>query len=272
MGLYERLVILEREGGSAVLATVVQTRGSVPRREGTKMLIYANGQIEGTIGGGQMEATVIEEAMQALKDGKTRVKSYAFVDPEKGDVGVCGGEMEVFIEPIRPNPMVVVIGGGHVGKAVAHLAHWLGFRVVVSDDRPEFASPEAVPHADEYVLCALGELPERVSIHEETYLVLATRGVEVDMKGLPALLKTPATYIGVIGSRRRWETTVDKLQEMGVPAEMIHRVTSPIGLELNAETPEEIAVSIMAQIVMLRRGGSGEAMAHTPKRRKGKAK
>ncbi|NIS81685.1 MAG: dehydrogenase [Anaerolineales bacterium] len=272
MALFERLAALEREGGSAVLATVIQTRGSVPRREGTKMLIYADGRIEGTIGGGRMEATVIEEAMLALKDGKTRVKSYAFVDPEKGDVGVCGGEMEVFIEPLRPSPMVVVIGGGHVGKAVAHLAHWLGFRVVVSDDRPEFVTPEAVPDADEYILCALGDLPDKISIHEETYLILATRGVDIDVLGLPALLETPATYIGVIGSRRRWETTADKLQEMGISVEKLQRVTSPIGLELNAETPEEIAVSVMAQIVMMRRGGSGETMAHAPKRRKGKAK
>lgn len=272
MGIFERLAAIEREGGSAVLTTIVRTRGSVPRREGTKMLVLADGRTEGTIGGGQMEARVIEEALSALRDGRMRIQTYAFVDPQRGDVGVCGGEMDVLIEPIRPNPVVIVVGGGHVGKAVAHLAHWLGFRVVVSDDRPEFATEEAVPDADEYIECALGELPSKTTIHGETYLILTTRGVDVDVEGLPALLDTDAAYIGVIGSRRRWETTSQKLISAGVPDDKIQRVVSPIGLELNAETPEEIGVSIMAQIIMLRREGSGEIMAHTPKQSKSSSK
>jgi xanthine dehydrogenase accessory factor len=264
MGIYERLATLEREGGLAALATIIRSRGSVPRREGSKMLIFPDGRIEGTIGGGTLEIRVIEEALQTLKDGRPRVLEYSFVDPEKGDVGVCGGELEVFVEPINPSPTVIVIGGGHVGKAVAHLASWLGFRVVVSDDRPEFASPEAVPEADLHIHCALAELPGKIEINEATHLILTTRGVDVDVPGLPAILNTPAAYIGIIGSRRRWETTAKKMVEMGISEEKIARVTSPIGLELNAETPEEIAVSIMAEIIMLRRGGTGGPMAHSP--------
>jgi xanthine dehydrogenase accessory factor len=268
MRIFERLADIEREGESVAIATVIRAQGSVPRHEGSKMLIFPGGRIEGTIGGGELENRVIEEALQVLKDGKPRILKYAFRDPDKGDVGVCGGEMEVFVEALRPNSTLVVVGAGHVGKAVAHLASWLGFHIVVSDDRQEFASPQAVPDADEYIHCELGQLPEKMKIDEETYLVLTTRGMDVDVDGLPELLDTPAAYIGVIGSRRRWETTAKELIERGVPKEKIAHVVSPIGLEINAETPEEIAVSILAQIVMLRRGGTGETMAHQPQTEK----
>jgi xanthine dehydrogenase accessory factor len=232
------------------------------------MLVFPDGKIEGTIGGGQLEARVIEEALQALQDGNSRILEYAFVDPDKGDVGVCGGEMEVFVEALHLNPTLVIVGGGHVGRAVAHLGKWLGFHIVVSDDRPEYASPEMVPDAQSYIVCDLVDLPQRVKIHEATYLILATRGADIDAVGLPVLLETQAAYIGVIGSRRRWETTIDKLREAGVPEEKIARITSPIGLELHAETPEEIAVSIIAQVIMLSRGGSGESMAHSPSKQR----
>jgi xanthine dehydrogenase accessory factor len=247
------------------LATVVRDQGSVPRHAGAKMLIYSDGAFEGTVGGGELESQVIQEALQALQDGKPRLLEYAFHDVEQGDVGVCGGEMEVFVEPIQPPATVVVVGAGHVGSAVAFLAKWLGFRVVVSDDRPEFATPEAVPGADEYVAGPLSELPKQVPITPQTYLLLTTRGVAVDVEGLPSLLETPAAYIGIIGSRRRWEVAAQQLAEQGVPREQIERVTSPMGLELNAETPQEIALSMLAQIIMLHRGGTGEAMAHAPK-------
>jgi len=227
------------------------------------MLIRANGAIEGTIGGGDMEGRVIEQALEAIKDGGGRVLSYAFRDVQKGDVGVCGGEVEVFVEPIQARPKVVIVGGGHVGRAVSHLAHWLGFRVVVSDDREEFANEASAPDADEHIHCPLPELPERTTIDGDSYVLLTTRGMPVDIAGLPLLLKTDAAFIGVIGSRRRWEVCAEKLSEVGVPAEDIARVTSPIGLELGAESPEEIAVSILAEIVMLRRNGTGARMNRT---------
>lgn len=264
MGIFQRLAELERSGERAALAIVIRHQGSVPRHAGAKMIVFADGRIEGTIGGGELESRVIEEARAALADGRPRRLTYAFRDPEQGDVGVCGGEMEVFVDPVGQEPQLVVIGGGHVGKAVAHLGKWLGFRVVVCDDRPEFARPEAVPDADAHIACPLGEIPSRVDIHPQSYIVLTTRGVQVDVEGLPALLETPAAYIGVIGSRRRWETTAEALLDRGVSPEAVERVVSPVGLELNAETPEEIAVSIMAEIIMRRRGGTGERMAHTP--------
>jgi xanthine dehydrogenase accessory factor len=156
--------------------------------------------------------------------------------------------------------MIVVIGAGHVGKAVVHLAKWLGFRVAVSDDRVEFCTPESVPGADSYHPVQMGKLAESLKITRQTYLVVTSRGSNVDAEGLPGLLETNAAYIGVIGSKRRWATTVKALKDKGVPDEKLKRVHSPMGLELQAETPEEIAVSIMAEILMLRDKGTGKPM------------
>lgn len=268
MNMLQRLAEVERGGEPVALATIIQSRGSVPRRAGSKMLIYADRGIEGTIGGGTMEQRVIDQAEACLQDGQIRMVHYNFNDPALGDPGICGGEIDVSIEPFLPPPTLVIVGAGHVGKAVAHLAKWLHFRVVVSDDRPEFCNPENVPDADDYLVCALQDLPAKMKINRFTYLVLTTRGSPVDVAGLPAILETNPAFIGVIGSRRRWELTAAEMQNNGVPREKIERVTSPIGLELNAETPEEIAVSILAQIMMLRGTASGESMAHTPKMRK----
>jgi len=228
------------------------------------MLIHPDGGIEGTVGGGDFEHRIIQSGLEVLGGGRARVLKYEFRDLERGDVGVCGGEMEVFVEAIQPQATVVVVGGGHVGKAVAHLANWLGFRVVVNDDRAEFADAEAVPEADQVIHSPLAELSQQLPITPDTYILLTTRGVPVDVEGLPSLLSSEAGYIGVIGSRRRWEVCARQLAERGVPADQIDRVRSPMGLELNAETPEEIAVSMLAEIIMLRRGGSGEVMAHAP--------
>jgi xanthine dehydrogenase accessory factor len=151
---------------------------------------------------------------------------------------------------------VVVIGAGHVGKAVAHLAKWLGFYVAVSDDRPELCNPEAVPDGEQFLVMPMAEIPQHFKITDRTYLVLTTRNVTIDVPGLPALLETPAAYIGVIGSRRRWATTREQLVQAGVPEERLAGVHSPMGLELRAETPEEIAVSILAEIIQQYRQGS----------------
>ncbi len=267
-GFYERLAEAERSGTAAALATVIDARGAVPRHTGSKMIVFADGRIEGTVGGGEMESRVVQEALAALEKGEPRRLHYTFNDPSEGDPGVCGGEIEIFVEPLGRPSTLIIVGGGHVGKAVVYLGRWLGYRVVVCDDRAEFASPEAVPGADRYLTCPLAELPARQRIDDQTYVVLATRGVEIDVPGLPALLETPAAYIGVIGSRRRWETSIQELQAQGVPDALLARVHSPIGLELNAETPEEIAVSILAEIIMQRRGGTGKSMGHAPVERR----
>lgn len=258
--IYQTLTELESTHQPAALCTVIASRGSTPRHVGSKMLVYKDGNFIGSIGGGDLEHRVLDEAWMAITDGQPRLLRYNMSDPSHGDPGVCGGQVEIFVEPILPPPLLVVIGGGHVGKAVAHLAKWLGFRVAVSDDRAEFCTPEANPDADEFYPVPMQELPQHLNINRRTYLVLTTRGNAVDVPGLPALLDTPAAYIGVIGSRRRWSLTVKALSEQGIPAEKLARVHSPIGIGIGAETPEEIAVSIMAEVLMLRGGGSGKPM------------
>jgi xanthine dehydrogenase accessory factor len=259
--IYQALVELQESGEPGALCTLISSSGSTPRHQGSKMLVYSDGQIIGTVGGGEVENRVIEAALEAMFDGQAQKLSYAMVDPSRGDPGVCGGQVEIYIEPILPPPHLIVIGGGHVGKSVAHLAKWLGFHVSVSDDRVEFCTPEANPDADGFYPISMTELPQHAKINSQTYLVLTTRGLIVDVPGLPALLNTAAAYIGVIGSKRRWTETVKKLRENGLTEEKIARVTSPIGLEINAETPDEIAVSIMAEIIMLRNGGTGKPMS-----------
>ena len=258
--IYQALAEIEKNNGSAALCTVVTSQGSTSRHVGSKMLVYPDGKFIGTVGGGDLEHRVLDEAWIAIAEGKAHMIQYSMVDPSRGDVGVCGGTVEVVGEPILPAPMVIVIGAGHVGKAVVHLAKWLGFRVAVSDDRAEFCTPESTPEADAYYPVTMEKLTEALTVTRQTYLVVTSRGSNVDVIGLPSLLASPASYIGVIGSKRRWAITVKGLKENGVSDELIAKVHSPVGLELQAETPEEIAVSIMAEILMIRDKGTGKAM------------
>jgi xanthine dehydrogenase accessory factor len=260
ISINQALYELETTHQSAVLCTVVKTTGSTPRHSTSKMLVFPDNHIIGTVGGGELENRVRSEALTALQTGRPQLLSYDLSDPSRGDAGVCGGQVEVFVDPIIPTPMVVVIGGGHVGRAVAHLSKWLGFRVAISDDRSEFCSTESAPDADEFYYCPMAELPMQLNIEKDTILILTTRGNNVDVAGLPALLETKAGYIGVIGSRRRWAETVKQLNEDGISEEQLRRVHSPIGLGICAETPEEIAVSIMAEVLMVRGNGSGISM------------
>ncbi len=259
--VYEAFSAAQAANEPVALATIVSTQGSMPRQAGSKILVRADGSTVGTVGGGAMESLVIQEALAALSDGQTRLNSYNLNNLEDGDPGVCGGSAQVFIEPMMTSPTLLVIGGGHVGKALAELGKWLDYRVVLSDDREAFCNPDYLPGLDGYLVCAPGELVERASINQQTYVAAVTRGVPLDVELIPALLQTDAPYIGLIGSRRRWALTIKELKEQhGLTEAQLSRVHAPIGLELNAETPKEIAVSIMSEIIMIRRGGTGEPM------------
>jgi xanthine dehydrogenase accessory factor len=243
-------------GRAAALVTVTATARSVPRHAGAKLLVILDGEsirTLGTIGGGEMEARCIIEATAALGDGKSRTISYELLDAANGDPGVCGGTVELFVEPFLPSPTVYVIGCGHVGAAVVNLAKWMGYRVVATDDREALATPDNLPGADAVFAGPFAEALAAEPIGAHTSVVVVTRNMAVDLELLPLVLATSARFIGVMGSARRWATTATALRERGVSNEALARVHSPIGLNINAETPEEIAVSIMASVVADRR-------------------
>lgn len=232
-----------------VLATIVATRRSVPRHAGTKMLVYSERKQSGTIGGGELESRVIDDALEALRTGKTRLETYALVDPDRGDPGVCGGELTVYLEPYMPPHTVFVIGIGHVGAAVVDLAHWLGYRTIANDDRAERVSEEELPDADVRIAGSVAAALAAEPVTEDTSVVVVSRGVDIDVDAIPRLLETPARYIGVMGSERRWITTRQQLVENGLAEVALDRIHVPVGIELGAETVEEIAVSILSEII-----------------------
>lgn len=228
------------------VATIVATNRSVPRHAGSKMLIYPDGRTSGSVGGGEMEARVLVEAANALETGTAKLLDYALVDPSRGDPGVCGGDVQIYLEPHMPAATVHVIGLGHVGRAVTELAAWLGYRVVGWDDRDESGSvADGAPDAGSSIAALLEANP----VDAHTFVVVVTRNVELDVEIMPPLLATPARFIGIMGSERRWSTTREKLAAAGIAAADLDRVVSPIGVDIEAENPEEIAVSILAQII-----------------------
>ena len=261
MSIYQTLADLEAKGQPVVLCTIVESKGSTPRHEGSKMLVYPDGHIEGTVGGGEIENRVISEALDALQKRQTRVLHYQLVDPKNGDPGICGGQVEVYMEPILPKMTIIVVGAGHVGRQVIYLAKWLGYRAIVSDDRAEFCTSEYMPGADDFIVCPMAEIPSKVTITPYTYFVITTRGSDVDIAGLPNILDAHPAYIGVIGSKRRWENTQKEINQKKDYSQALAKVHSPAGIELQAETPEEIAVSILAEIMMIENSTNGKSMS-----------
>ncbi len=238
-----------------VSATVTSTSRSVPRRAGSKMLVYADGTSSGTVGGGEMEARVRAAAATVLATRTPTTLTYALVDPASGDPGVCGGEVELYLEPHMPTTTIYVIGAGHVGQAVVELASWLGYRVVVWDDREELLEEVKDPN----VASVSGPISEAIAaypIDAHTRIVMVTRNVMLDVEIMPALLESPAPTIGLMGSRRRWETTRAKLLDLGLDEAVLDKVHSPLGLEIAAETPKEIAVSVISELIGQERGGT----------------
>ena len=250
--MIDELAAAIRSGEPVVLATVVRTNRSVPRRPGSKMLVFADGRTVGSVGGGEMEHRVTLAAAEALADGRPRMLNYSLVDPAAGDPGVCGGEADIYLEPYMPKPTLFLVGAGHVGRAVASLADWLGFRIVVWDDRSDML--QEIEPAETRLDGGIAEAIEAEPITANTSVVMVTRNVALDVELLPVLLATEARYIGLMGSDRRWQTTSAALAEAGVSADAIARVQTPIGVEIHAETPEEIAVSIMAAVIADQRG------------------
>src|SRR6188474_1219157 len=180
VSIYAALAELERSGGAGALCTIIRERGSVPRHVGSKMLVYGDGRLLGTVGGGEMESRVVAAALEAAGDGQPRTLKYELVDLKAGDPGICGGEVEILVEPVRAPAVLLVIGAGHVGRALVHIGKWLGYRVALVDDRPEYCRPEWAPGADEYLPVTAGALAGQFRFTSETYIVMPTRGAPVD--------------------------------------------------------------------------------------------
>lgn len=249
--LYEEMVRLTRQGEPFALATVIAHDGSSPRKAGAKMLVRCDGSSLGTVGGGRIEQETIEAARVALADN--RVYTLEFVLTEEYGYA-CGGSMSVFVEPQGRRPQLVMFGAGHVGRAVTALAHGCGFRVVVVDERPDCALAALLPGADEVVCARVVDVFGRLKLDRESFAVIATPGHLYDFDAVRGCLAGSAGFIGLLGSRRKRETLLKTLEEEGYDAVQRARVVSPVGLDIGAQSPEEIAVSIVGQLIAIRRG------------------
>lgn len=241
--------------GAGVLCTVVGADGSTPRDLGAAMWVRADGSIAGTIGGGPLEYAVIGKALVMLKSPAGPVLHKAVLrEAESGGEVVCGGDVVILMEPLGKEAEVVIFGAGHVGKSLARMASAAGFRVCVWDEREEFANPEAIPWG-KVVACPLGEAQERgLSLHGSSYAVVVTRGHALDTEVVRWLEGRPLAYLGVIGSRKKIAAVREKLLGQGVSISYLDRIFQPVGLPIRAETPEEIAVSILSEIIAVHRG------------------
>ncbi|MGD2148524.1 MAG: XdhC/CoxI family protein [Anaerolineae bacterium] len=242
-----------RQGRAAALATVLEARGSTTQGAGAKMLVYADGRSVGTVGGGAVESYVVERAQEALPAGEPFELVWRSSELEPGAVE-CGGEMRVFVEPLQSAPMILVIGAGHVGQAVAELAGFLGYGVAVLDERSELVTRERFPRASTLRVGDPAVEVKDLALNERTCVVLVTPHEARDWEVLAAFADRPTGYLGLIGSQRRTAHTFARAREAGVPDALLEQVHTPIGLDIGAQTPREIALSIMAEIVAVRRG------------------
>lgn len=236
-------------GESVALATIIRSHGSTPRSVGTKMLVFRDGSAMGSIGGGAMEDQIVKEAKLAIEKGQPRLVHFKLKEVDAGHLGVCGGENDIFVDIITGKKQLIIVGAGHLGKELAKLGAFLGMDVVVFDDRSEYANKERFPSANDIILGDMAKELVRYRFTPWSHVVICTRGHELDGEALAAVIESPVRYIGMIGSQAKKQKIYAELVERGVDPELFNRVRSPIGLDIGAETPEEIAVSIVAEII-----------------------
>ena len=254
MDLYEEIVALRREGRRGALATIINVRGSIPSFNTAKMLVRDDGSIVGTIGGGCVEAEVWQAAREVIEEEKPRALTFNLNQNPKYDTGlVCGGTLEVYVEPVLPISMLYLFGAGHVAYGVYKVAKVAGFDVTVIDDREAYANAERFPDAREILAEDFDQALTRISPSETSFIVIVTRGHRDDMRILRWAVQTNARYIGMIGSKRKVISIYKELENEGLPAHLFERVMAPVGLEIGAVTPEEIAVSIVAEMIARKR-------------------
>ncbi len=253
MDLYEEIVRLRKDGRRGAVATIVNVRGSIPSFKTAKMLVRDDGSIVGTIGGGCVEAEVWQAAREVMESERPKTLTFNLNQDPKYDTGlVCGGTLEIFVEPVLPPADLYIFGAGHVAASLYKIARIAGFDITVVDDREAYANRERFPEA-QVIAEDFEKAAAQLAPSESSYIVIVTRGHRDDMRMLRWAVQTPAHYIGMIGSKRKTITIFKELQQEGLAAHLFDRVHAPIGLDIGAITPEEIAVSITAELIAKRR-------------------
>jgi len=252
--IFETLAGLQKAGELVAVAIVIRTEGSVPRKPGAKMIICKDGKTVGTLGGGDLENRVIQEARGAIEQGTPRIASFT-LDMEKGKLDMmCGGTVDVYIEPVLPSEKLIIFGAGHITRALAPMMKKIGFLVSVVDDSPDFLKKEYFPDVEDVHIETMETFAGGLSSDSKTYIVVLSRGFSRDKAVLNQLLRKEFRYIGMIGSQRKIEAMIEELQKEGIPKEAFTMLKSPVGLDIGAETPEEIAISIAGEIMAMKKG------------------
>jgi xanthine dehydrogenase accessory factor len=258
MDVFEEIVRLRALGQKCALATIVEVRGSIPSFETAKLLVREDGSMVGTIGGGCVEAEVWAAAREVIDTGKPRTMSFNLGQNAAYDNGlICGGQLDVFVECITPQPAVLIFGGGHISKSLAKVLDIAGFAVSVIDNREAFANRERFPEARHVYAEEYEEVFGKLNVTSSTYIVIVTRGHRDDMRVLRWAIATPARYVSMIGSKRKTIAVIRELEKEGLPAEAFERLHAPMGLEIGAISPEEIAISVAAEMIAVRRDPEG---------------
>ena len=250
--IFEEIIKIKAEGEGAALVTVISTSGSTPRKEGAKMLVRYDGSIVGTIGGGKIEKQVIEEALEVIRKGSSKRINFSLKEGDELGM-ICGGDTELFIEPIISKSAMYIFGGGHIALTLVKVASLLDFKVIVIDDRHEFADAHRFPEAESTLVEDFSKAFKKLKVDKASYIVIVTHGHKGDEIVLEGALATEAKYIGMVGSKTKNKTIFSHLLSKGVSQEQLDRIHAPIGLKINAQTPEEIAISIMAEIIQIKR-------------------
>jgi len=254
MDVYEELLRLRKIGQKCALATIVQVRGSIPSYESAKLLVREDGSMIGTIGGGCLEAEVWSAAREVIETEQPRHLSFNLGQDAAYDNGlICGGQLDVFVEPVLPVPGAFIFGAGHISKSLSKVASLAGFSTTIIDNRESFANRERFPEASDIYAGEYEEVFPKLPVNETSYVIIVTRGHRDDMRVLRWAVSTSARYIAMIGSKRKVINVVKELEKEGVARESFERVFAPMGLEIGAVSPEEIAVSVVAEMIAVRR-------------------
>ena len=254
MDVFDELVRLRALGQKCALATIVEVRGSIPSYESAKLLVREDGSMLGTIGGGCVEAEVWNAARDVIEKEQPRHLSFNLGQDAAYDNGlICGGQLDIFVEPVLPVPGAFIFGAGHISKSISKVAHLAGFSTTIVDNRENFANRDRFPEAVEIYAEEYEEVFAKLAVNETSYVIIVTRGHRDDMRVLRWAVSTSARYIAMIGSKRKVINVIKELEKEGISQEGFARVFAPMGLEIGAVSPEEIAVSVVAEMIAVRR-------------------